>query len=281
MALQIAEDPASFIKVYALKRGFTLSCTRKLICKSFTTEAASSASLAQWDSKARRVISGREITRQQRETAFFSGSISREAGLTPSERKAEEKMAKEARARSLGAELAELPEGDFGAFCFDDNMSLRTLSKGKHVRPPPSGLSQKESYKAEAQSTHTFGAGGVPTFENLEGSDDESMGAEDGTKMDFDLDGMERDKNGNADMEMDDEEREKGEEEEVDSGAVSEEVDRSWDGDNLSGSGSEISRFSQVSNTSPINLDEERFTSYEGEGFGQPEGGADEQGGGG
>ena len=116
-------------------------------------------------------------------------------------------------------------------------MSMVTLSKGKHVRPPPSGLSQKESYRVEEKSTHTFGAGGVPTFENLDGSNDESLGEEEGKKMDFDLDGMEREEASGEDAEMGEEEAEEddemGEEEEEEESA--EQVDKSWDGDNMGG----------------------------------------------
>jgi len=36
MAVSIGEDPASFIKIYALKRGWTINCCARLIRHSFT-----------------------------------------------------------------------------------------------------------------------------------------------------------------------------------------------------------------------------------------------------
>ena len=280
MALNIAFDPASFIKVYLLKRGWALPCIAKLIRKSFTVEAASAASQAQWDKKLKRVISGREMLRDERNRTLFSGSVNREAGLTPSERKAEEKASREAKARELGGNLADLPEGDFGAFIFSDDISMKTISKGKHVRPPPSGLSQKSEYQAEAKSTHTFGAGGVPTFENLEGSDDDSMAEADGPRMAFNLDDMETDEQGGTTA---NEEGKMAEEEEVEDGdEEDEEVDKSWDMDSLrQNMGDEVSlgQESRESSLGPSNLNESQFQRAEGEGeTGGGEGGGEDLG---
>ena len=148
------------------------------------------------------MISGRTTSRENRNRFLFSGSIHRELGLTESEKKEEKAKEQDAKAKALGGCTAEKAEGDFGAFNFSGNISLKTISGGKHTRPPRSGLSQKEEYHAEQRSTHTFGVGGAPTFENLEGSDDESMAQEEGRQMDFDLNEMENNVGEDEDKEM-------------------------------------------------------------------------------
>ena len=156
-ALEIVTDPASWIKVYLLRRGWKLRSVRRLIDRSFTQEAEVSAGDAQYDRTMGKVIMGNTIRRLSHKNSFYSGLIIREAGMTPSElaRAHEEEQAKNA---LDNVEMPEFREGDFGGFEFEDNMSLHTLSKsvGTRNRPPPSGLSQTESYTPEARSTFLF-----------------------------------------------------------------------------------------------------------------------------
>jgi len=201
--LEISSDAASWLKVYLLRRGVKLRCVRKLINRSFTQEAATCAGHADYDHDTGKVISGNEVRRQQHAQSFYSGSINREAAMTPSEL---EEARNAAHIRSelakANAALPELGEGDFGAFAFGDDMSVRTLTKdsSKKKKVQPSGLSQASSYRPEANSTHSF-AGATPGFENLDGSDDEELSdAED--NMEFDMEGMNSGK-GEDDMEED------------------------------------------------------------------------------
>ena len=92
------------------------------------------------------MITGHEITRQAHHPSLFSGSIDREVGMTESEKKAEAKALRESKAKALRGNLAQLPEGDFGAFDFTDNISMKTISKGKQIPGPhPLGCPRRAS----------------------------------------------------------------------------------------------------------------------------------------
>ena len=164
MALEISRDPASWLKVYLLRRGWRLSSVKRLIQKSFTSEAASASSHAKWDPKLKKVISGAVVQREASDRVLFAGSINKSAGYTASEAKAAADKA--SLVKATNSNQAELPEGDFGAFDYGDDFSAHTFSRVKSG-PPPSGLSQASSWRPEARSTHSFGSKGAPGFELL------------------------------------------------------------------------------------------------------------------
>ena len=129
MAIEIASDPAGWLKFYLLRRGWKRRTIKWLISKSFSTEAADNASKARYCKKTKRVISGAEVARRERNAKIDAlGIIDRSLGLTKADRE-REMAATEQRAEMEGTlSMPALTAGSYAEFEFGDDMSVNTKS---------------------------------------------------------------------------------------------------------------------------------------------------------
>ena len=155
MASDIGRDVGAWLKIYLLKQGWKMSSVQTLIKKSFSPEAADSASRARLDKKTGRILSGSDISRMEANRAMDElGIINRMLGYTESElaaMKAEEDMLMEGNK----TEMPVLTASSFSQFQFGDEMSLQTLSPGR----TPAGVKSvrgDDTYKLGAESQYSI-----------------------------------------------------------------------------------------------------------------------------
>ena len=155
MASDIGRDVGAWLKIYLLKQGWKMSSVQQLIKKSFSPEAADSASRARLDKKTGRILSGSDISRMEANRAMDElGIINRMLGYTESElaaMKAEEDRLMEGNKTEMPA----LTASSFSQFQFGDEMSLQTLSPGR----TPAGVKSvrgDDTYKLGAESQYSI-----------------------------------------------------------------------------------------------------------------------------
>ena len=206
MASDIGRDVGAWLKIYLLKQGWKMSSVQQLIKKSFSPEAADSASRARLDKKTGRILSGSDISRMEANRAMDEmGIINRMLGYTESElaaMKAEED-------RLMGGNKTEMPvltASSFSQFQFGDEMSLQTLSPGR----TPAGVKSvrgDDTYKLGAESQYSIRTDESTGFADF--SDEEMEDEEKDVQIEMPEGGLEGMDSGTAketkDTEMEDE----------------------------------------------------------------------------
>ena len=124
MAGDIGRDVGAELKIYLLKQGWKMTSIQKLIKKSFTPEAAESASRARLDKKTGRILSGTDILRMEVDRVMDElGIVNRMLGYTES--KLVELKAEEDWLDGVGTtQMSALTADSFSQFVFGDEMSL-------------------------------------------------------------------------------------------------------------------------------------------------------------
>ena len=177
MAIEIGEDVGSWLKIMLIKQGWKMECIADLIGKSFTPEAANSASLAKYDKAKGKVISGSQVKRMAGHAAMAkAGIIDRTLGYTPSEREAiRERMGS---TLGKGNVSSEFGAGSFGAFKFGSDMSIQTLNPGVKGNVSVAGatynLDKTSKYSVLSDESLGLGFGDFDSDEESDG--DTKMG---------------------------------------------------------------------------------------------------------